>query len=93
MIVKGGYHVRYLITINHNSTPLRYVHRSHHDLINSINAIKVSEILHVTSRHVKAHQHDYCIYKNLNWLEQRNADMDTLAQSLMFDRRRQKIKK
>ena len=73
--------------------PLNYVYSSHLEIINPINNSIRSNKIRVTGQYVRVHQDDYCVYKELDWWEQRNIDMDLLAKSLMYERRRKKLKK
>ena len=59
-------------------------------MINLINNIVRSGKFKVTGRPVRIYQDDYCIYENVDLWEQRNVDMDLLAKSLMFEKRRNK---
>ena len=69
-----------------------YVNGSHLDLINSINKITRNVQFTVIGRHVYGHQDKHCIYEKLDWWSQRNIYMNLLAKSLMYARRKQKIK-
>lgn len=42
----------------------------------------------VAGRNMRGYQDKYCIYESLDRWEQRNIDMDLLAKSLMFDKRK-----
>ena len=65
---------------------------SHLDLINSINKITSNAQFDVICRHVHGHQDKHCVYEQLDWWGQRNVDMDLLAKSLMYARRKSKEK-
>ena len=71
---------------------LYYTNDSHLDLINAINNFRRKSIVKITGRHILADQDKYCIYENLVWWSQRNIDMDFLAKSLMYQRRKHKSK-
>ena len=77
--------------LNNDKTPLYYAHGSHLDFINAINHIRKHSIIKIKGRHIPAHQDDYCIYEKLDWWSQRNIDMDLLAKSLIYQRRKLKI--
>ena len=75
---------------NFDQTQLYYVNGSHLDLINDINNICRTSIVKIIGQHIPSHQNDSCLYEHLDWWGQGNVDMDYLAKSPMFDRRRRK---
>ena len=59
--------------------------------MNVINNIVKNARFKVIARHVYGYQDDLCMYGKLDWWGKRNVDIDHLAKSLMFEKRRLKL--